>query len=91
MLSEAVNNPLRLFLGWFALVPDTLTPLSLTLAYWMLGAFFMAIKRFAEYRQIGDPTIAAHYRKSFGHYTKERLLASMFFYAVTCALFLGRL
>jgi hypothetical protein len=89
VLSEAVNNPLRLFLGWFALVPDTLPPLSLTLAYWMLGAFFMAIKRFAEYRQIGDPAIAAHYRKSFGHYTEERLLASMFFYAVTCALFLG--
>ena len=89
VLSESVNNPLRLFLGWFALVSDTLPPLSLTLAYWMVGAFFMATKRFAEYRQIGDPAVAAQYRKSFGYYTEERLLVSMFFYAITCALFAG--
>jgi hypothetical protein len=50
VLSESVNNPLRLFLGWFALVADKLPPLSLALAYWMVGAFFMATKRYAEYR-----------------------------------------
>ena len=32
VLSESLNNPLRLFLGWFALVPDLLPPLSVTLA-----------------------------------------------------------
>ena len=89
VLSESVNNPLRLFLGWFALVADKLPPLSLTLAYWMVGAFFMATKRFAEYRHIGDPEVAAQYRKSFGYYTEERLLVSMFFYAIMCALFMG--
>jgi 4-hydroxybenzoate polyprenyltransferase len=89
VLSESVNNPLRLFLGWFALVGDKLPPLSLTLAYWMVGAFFMATKRFAEYRRIGDPEVAAQYRKSFGYYTEERLLISMFFYAIMCALFMG--
>jgi hypothetical protein len=89
VLSESVNNPLRLFLGWFALVGDKLPPLSLTLAYWMVGAFFMAIKRFAEYRRIGDPEVAAQYRKSFGYYTEDRLLVSMFFYAIMCALFMG--
>lgn len=89
VLSESVNNPLRLFLGWFALIGDKLPPLSLTLAYWMVGAFFMATKRFAEYRRIGNPEVAAQYRKSFGYYTEERLLVSMFFYAIMCALFMG--
>jgi 4-hydroxybenzoate polyprenyltransferase len=89
VLSESVNNPLRLFLGWFALIPDKIPPLSLILAYWMVGAFFMATKRFAEYRHIADPEAAAKYRKSFGYYTAERLLVSMFFYVTTCALFAG--
>jgi 4-hydroxybenzoate polyprenyltransferase len=89
VLSESVNNPLRLFLGWFALMPGKLPPLSLTVAYWMVGAFFMATKRFAEYRRIGDAERAAQYRKSFGYYTEERLLVSMFFYATLCALMAG--
>ncbi len=55
VLSESVNNPIRLFLGWFALVTLRVPPMSLAIAYWMLGAFFMAMKRFAEYRHIGDP------------------------------------
>ena len=46
VLSESVNNPLRLLLGWFVLIPDRFPPLSLILAYWMVGAFFMATKRF---------------------------------------------
>ena len=49
VLSESVNNPIRLLLGWFALIPDRFPPISLLLAYWMVGAFFMAMKRFAEY------------------------------------------
>src|SRR5439155_26304441 len=69
VLSESANNAVRLFLGWSALVATAVPPLSLTLSYWMLGAFFMATKRFAEYRHIGDARIAASYRRSFGHYT----------------------
>jgi decaprenyl-phosphate phosphoribosyltransferase len=89
VLSESVNNPLRLLLGWFVLIPDRFPPLSLILAYWMVGAFFMATKRFAEYRRIGDREVAAQYRKSFGYYTEERLLVSMFFYVAMCALCAG--
>jgi 4-hydroxybenzoate polyprenyltransferase len=89
VLSESVNNPLRLFLGWFAVIPGKVPPLSLILAYWMVGAFFMATKRFAEYRHIGDANTALQYRKSFGYYTENRLLVSMFFYAIICALFSG--
>jgi 4-hydroxybenzoate polyprenyltransferase len=89
VLSESINNPIRLFLGWFALVTDLVPPLSLAISYWMVGAFFMAMKRFAEYRHIGNPEIAASYRRSFAHYNEERLLVSLFFYATTCALFAG--
>ena len=89
VLSESVNNPIRLFLGWFALVTLHVPPVSLAIAYWMLGAFFMAMKRFAEYRHIGDRRVAAAYRRSFEFYTEERLLVSLFFYATTCALFAG--
>lgn len=89
VLSESANNAVRLLLGWFALVTTAVPPLSLALSYWMLGAFFMATKRFAEYRHIGDAGIAAGYRRSFRHYTEDRLLVSMFFYATACALFGG--
>jgi 4-hydroxybenzoate polyprenyltransferase len=89
VLSESVNNPLRLLLGWFAVSPHDVPPLSIGLSYWMVGAFFMASKRFAERRSIGDGAVAGAYRKSFRHYTEESLLVSMFFYATAAALFLG--
>lgn len=89
VLSESVNNPLRLLLGWFVVTPDIVPPVSLLAAYWMVGAFFMASKRFAEYRMINNPAAAAAYRSSFGHYNEERLLVSMFFYTAVCALMLG--
>ena len=55
VLVEAINNPLRLILGWVAILPDSLPPSSILLAYWMGGAFLMGVKRFAEYRYIDDP------------------------------------
>jgi 4-hydroxybenzoate polyprenyltransferase len=89
VLTESINNPIRLLLGWFAVIADRVPPISLLIAYWMLGAFFMAIKRYAEARHIGDSSIAAAYRRSFAHYTPERLLVSALFYATASALFGG--
>ncbi len=89
VLSESVNNPLRLLLGWYATGILVLPPVSLVLAYWMVGAFFMAVKRFAEYRRIGDPQISSEYRQSFRHYTETRLLVSIIYYAVSFGLFFG--
>ncbi|MGB5987781.1 MAG: UbiA prenyltransferase family protein [Desulfobacterales bacterium] len=87
VLSESINNPIRLFLGWFALVPDKVPPLSLTIAYWLAGAFFMGAKRFAEYRMINDSEVAGAYRRSFKFYNESRLLVSLFCYATGCAFF----
>lgn len=89
VLSESINNPLRLLLGWFAVSSLDVPPVSMVLAYWMAGAFFMASKRFAEYRSLADPDVAGAYRSSFRYYTEESLLVSMFFYATASALFLG--
>lgn len=103
VLTESVNNPIRFTLGWFIFAPslgipdtkwdldwiNTFPPVSIIIAYWMGGAFLMATKRFAEYRLIANPVLAAQYRKSFKFYSENRLLVSMFFYAITCAFFMG--
>lgn len=89
VLSESINNPLRLLLGWFAVTAAEIPPMSLVISYWMAGAFFMASKRFAEYRSIGEAGVAGAYRSSFRHYDDSKLLVSMFFYATASALFLG--
>ena len=80
VLSESVNNPIRLGMGWYATGCCVLPPLSIILAYWMFGAFLMAMKRYAEFRRIGDPVRAAQYRHSFAYYNEERLIESIFFY-----------
>jgi 4-hydroxybenzoate polyprenyltransferase len=89
VLSESVNNPLRFCLGWYSVVTAILPPVSLLVSYWMLGCYFMSLKRFSEYRQIADPATAASYRSSFAHYSDESLLNSATFYAAASMLFFG--
>ena len=89
VLTESINNPLRMLLGWYAVTAVLVPPVSLLIAYWMIGCYFMALKRFSELNEIGDRTVAGSYRKSFKHYTPERLLVSVVFYASTAMLFLG--
>jgi decaprenyl-phosphate phosphoribosyltransferase len=88
VLSESINNPIRLCVGWYIVTATVVPPVSLLVAYWMLGAYFMALKRFSEYRQIGcEP--AMRYRRSFEFYNEEALLTSVLFYAATAMLFFG--
>jgi hypothetical protein len=75
--------------GWFIGTTASVAPASLLLSYWMVGCYFMAIKRYAEYREIDDRSAAAAYRKSFAYYTPERLLVSIMFYGSAAMLFLG--
>jgi decaprenyl-phosphate phosphoribosyltransferase len=88
--SEAINNPIRMLVGWYIVTSTVVPPLSLLVSYWMIGCYFMAAKRFAEYNDFeraGDD--AARYRKSFANYTSERLLVSIMFYASAAMLFFG--
>lgn len=89
VLSESINNPIRLVLGWAIVEKTLLPPSSVLLAYWFGGAFLMAVKRYSEYSSIDDPERAGLYRRSFQKYTKNILLLSSFFYAMNSALFLG--
>src|SRR5699024_5016935 len=52
VLTESLNNPLRLLLGWAMVDGTTLPPASLILSFWFGGAFLMNSKRLAEYRDI---------------------------------------
>lgn len=40
----------------------------------MTGAFFLTIKRYAEFRHIEDFKLICQYRKSFNYYDEEKLL-----------------
>ena len=89
VLSEAINNPIRMLAGWFIVTDLTIAPSSLLLSYWMIGCYFMALKRYAEFRNIADARRAAAYRKSFAHFTSDRLLVSVMFYGSAAMLFFG--
>jgi len=89
VLSESVNNMIRLLMGWFVVATNTIPPCSIIISYWMCGAFLMATKRFAEYRMINDPQSAGLYRKSFKHYTEATLLVSAICYALIATFLIG--
>lgn len=89
VVSEAINNPLRFLAGWFIVDAVALPPVSLLFSYWAVGCYFMAIKRFAELREIGDQGRASGYRSSFGYYDERRLIVSIMFYASIAMLFFG--
>jgi 4-hydroxybenzoate polyprenyltransferase len=92
VISESVNNPLRLAIGWAMIDPTTLPPSSIILAYWFGGAFLMAAKRYSEYREI----VASHgaellvrYRASFAGYSEVSLNISCFVYGLLSIFFLA--
>lgn len=89
VISESVNNAIRLLIGWFAITGNYYPPVSIVIGYWMGGAFLMAVKRYAEFRMIGDKELAGLYRRSFRYYTEESLLLSSFFYALMSVFFCG--
>ena len=89
VLSESVNNLLRLLLGWFMITDAYIPPASIMGGYWMFGAFLMAMKRYSEYRMINNPEQAALYRKSFARYTERSLLVSSVFYALIAIFLCG--
>jgi 4-hydroxybenzoate polyprenyltransferase len=89
VLTESINNPLRMLLGWYAVTSLLVPPVSLLISYWMIGCYFMGLKRFSELNEIGDRSVAGSYRASFKRYTPESLLVSVVFYASTAMLFFG--
>jgi decaprenyl-phosphate phosphoribosyltransferase len=88
VLSEAVNNPLRMLAGWYLTGTSAVPITSLLISYWMVGCYVMGIKRYAEYRELAPAPLAA-YRKSFASYSERSLLVSILFYGSHAMLFFG--
>jgi 4-hydroxybenzoate polyprenyltransferase len=92
VISESINNPLRLIIGWVMVDPTTLPPGSLILMYWTGGAFLMAAKRLSEYREIVQShgkEVLAQYRRSFAGYSETSLTISCFVYALFAIFFVA--
>ncbi|MCM1049025.1 MAG: UbiA prenyltransferase family protein [Clostridiales bacterium] len=89
VITESVNNMIRLLLGWFLITDRFFPPASILLGYWMAGAFLMGTKRLAEYKMIGNPKLAGQYRKSFIYYNEKILFGTSFFYALCATFFIG--
>ncbi len=84
VIAESFNNPIRLWLGWYALVPDdmlTAPPLSIMLAWWCFGGLLMTGKRYSEFRFIDNKELSGQYRRSFKTYTNRTLIIAMITYA----------
>jgi len=92
VMSESINNPIRLLLGWAMVSGATIPPVSFMGTYWLGGAFLMTAKRLSEYRFIINskgPAAPGQYRKSFQHYTELSLLVSCFVYAIMASFLLS--
>ena len=89
VLSEGFNNPLRLLGGWYLAGATSWLPISLFLSYWMIGCYFMTMKRYAELCQIDDRERAVAYRPSFTKYSEHGLLVVVMFYGSASMLFFG--
>lgn len=92
VLSESVNNPFRLMIGWAMVDPSSLPPASILLGYWLGGAFLMGAKRLSEYREIVaryGRDLLVRYRASFAGYDEYNLTASCLAYAVLCGMSLA--
>lgn len=85
VISESINNPLRLILGWSMIDSTSLPPSSIILGYWFGGAFLMAAKRLSEYREIvasHGKDLLSRYRASFAEYSDISLSVSSFSYGM---------
>lgn len=92
VLSESINNPIRLMVGWAIVDPTSLPPASLILSYWLGGAFLMAAKRLSEYREIAaahGTALLVRYRASFANYSEVSLTASCISYSLLSVTFLS--
>ena len=89
VLTEAINNPIRMVAGWYVVTAAIVPPATMLLGYWMVGCYFMAIKRYAEVRQLAEAGKLAAYRRSLAYFTPERMLIAIMFYAAAAMLFFG--
>lgn len=80
VISESVNNPIRIFIGWFAIYKgESWPPWQLLILLWCFGAFLMTGKRLAELRFLGGNS--SRYRRVFKYYSNPTLIWILLIYA----------
>ena len=72
VISESINNPLRLAIGWYSTNPIHSVPVSLLISFMGAGIFLMALKRYTEKQILGSD--AGRYRPSLGSWSSTELL-----------------
>ncbi len=84
VITESLNNPIRLLLGWY-MITDILyiPPLSILIFYWFTGTFLMTCKRISEIRyflKFSNINNLINYRKNYKYYSLNNLIVSCLFY-----------
>ena len=81
VIVESFNNPIRMYIGWFALSVNSLIPFSLILAYWFFGAFLMNCKRIADYKKFETNLERKLFRPSLANYSLNVLFVLTLIYS----------
>lgn len=90
IISESINSPIRLLLGWFLVFETTLPPISIVLAFWTFGAFLMTVKRLAELNRLRERKIdVSKYRKSLAKYSNSLLIIMSVFFSNLSSFFIA--
>jgi decaprenyl-phosphate phosphoribosyltransferase len=89
VISESVNNPIRLAIGWHSIMPGKSVPASAFLSFWGIGIFLMSLKRYSEMVMINNPELLGQYRKSFIKWTPEKLIVFTFLGGMIATSFIG--
>jgi decaprenyl-phosphate phosphoribosyltransferase len=89
VISESINNPIRLAIGWHSIMPDKPVPASAFLSFWGIGIFLMSLKRYSEMVVINNAELLGQYRKSFLKWTPDKLLVFTFFGGMIATSFIG--
>jgi len=86
VIAESINNPIRLFIGWYAVSSNfSPPPVSIIVFFWVLGAFLMTAKRVAELKLLNKNN-SLLYRPTFKYYSAKNLNFAFFLYAVSSVL-----
>jgi 4-hydroxybenzoate polyprenyltransferase len=89
VLVESINNPIRLYIGWFAVIENSLIPLSLVLSYWFFGAFLMNSKRITDFFKFDTQEDRAAFRPSLAGYDINMLYTlGMVYSSLSTSMFL---
>ncbi len=90
IISESINSPIRLLLGWFLVFETTLPPISIVFAFWTFGAFLMTVKRLAELNRLREKKInVIKYRKSLARYSNSLLIILSIFFSNLSSFFIA--